>query len=106
MFRLKMVFSFLKGTKPSELLAKLVRGIAEGQFGETAKKVYWALEGKKSWIALVIASATFALEKAYMAGVCESCLGISTTLYTVAGFLLAVGLYDGAVRSTPPTKEK
>ena len=105
LFRLKLVLSFLKGTKPSEILVKLVKGVAEGKFGEKAKKVYWAVEGVKTPISIVLAVLVSALELCVQNGLFTEAAPAIPVLYSIAGFLLAVGLYDGAVRAEPPSKE-
>lgn len=109
-FKLKLLFSFLRG-KPSAVIPKLVKGIAEGKFGEAPKTWYWKLAGLKTWITAVIVVIGFGLDQFASSGLCVpdgpidfSCQGAAVSLYTFAGFLAAVGLYDGAVRSEAPKK--
>ena len=90
----------------SNLPALLVTGIAEGRFGEGPKKVYWWLSGKKTYIGLAFGLAWALLEYGSSSGTCGKlgydCSHISSVLGQVAMFLLAVGLYDGAIRTTAP----
>ena len=104
MFKLKLLLDIVRKKSPSQIAVKAIRGIAEGNFGPKAQRVYVALEGVKSWTALAIATVTFGLEKATLAGVCDSCGEYALIGYGVAAFLLSVGLLDGAVRATPPNK--
>lgn len=99
--RLGVLFSFLKG-KPSEFIPKIIKAVAEGKFGEPAKKVYWQVAGYKTWITVVVASAGFVLQQLEEAGLCADCGAWYVILYQVALGLLAVGLFDGAVRLDPP----
>jgi hypothetical protein len=105
MFRLKLLFGFLKGTKPSELLVKVIKGVAEGKFGEEAKAVYWAVEGYKTVIGLVGGLLIYILEQVVAAGYWPEAAPAIPVLYAIAAFLLSVGLYDGALRSEAPKKE-
>jgi hypothetical protein len=92
----------------SKLLALLVRKIAEGDFGEPLKRVYWWLAGKKTYIGMAFGASWAMLAWAQDVGVCTmrgwDCAGWSTTLASVAAFLVLVGLWDGALRSQPPNK--
>jgi hypothetical protein len=99
--RLGVLFSFIKG-KPSEFIPKLIKAVAEGKFGEPAKKIYWQVAGYKTWITAIVATVGFALQQFEQAGLCPDCAGWSVILYQVALGLLAVGLFDGAVRLDPP----
>lgn len=99
--RLGVLFSFLKG-KPSEFIPKLIKAVAEGKFGEPAKKVYWQVAGYKTWITGAVALAAFVLQYLSEQGLCADCSTYYNVLYQVAAVLLAVGLFDGAVRIDPP----
>lgn len=105
MFRVKLLLDLLRGKKFSETLVKVIKGVAEGKFGEKPKTIYWALEGYKTLIAFVLAVATFALEYAVNAGLWPEAAVAVPVLYSIAALLAAVGLYDGAVRTEPPNKE-
>jgi hypothetical protein len=106
MFRLRLLLDLVKGKSPSKILVSIVKGIADGKFGAIPKKIYWAVEGYKTWVALAIMLSTFGLEKAYELGLCSiECVDWSVWLYSVSVFLFAVGLYDGGLRSVPPNKE-
>ena len=88
----------------SKILAVMVKKLAEGDFGAGPAKAYWWLAGKKTWLALVIGVAAFALNEASGRGLCDPCQDYVTTLGTVAGVLAAAGLYDGALRTPAPQK--
>lgn len=105
MFRVKLLVDYLRGKKYSAILVSIVKGIAEGKFGEKPKAIYWALEGYKTLIAFVFATLTFALEYAVSSGLWPDAAPAIPVLYGISAFLLAVGLYDGAVRAEPPSKE-
>ena len=100
--RLKLVFQFVK--KPSQAVPTAITAVAEGKFGEPAKKVYWALAGKKTWITAAVAGAASVLE-AVPAEQCADCATYVAYLWSAAGFLLVAGLWDGAVRAVPPKKK-
>lgn len=99
----------------SSLLAQVVKDVAEGKYGEGPKGLYWSLAGKKTIIALAIAAfygmAHVALN---VFGQCvpecataESVAQMESWLSyvpTLVGFLVAVGLFDAAVRIEPPKK--
>lgn len=95
----------MKLFSPSALFVKIVKGIAKGTYGEPLKKVYWAIEGYKTWVGLVFMIGTFALEKFANAGVCTWCLEWSVVMYSVSLFLIAVGLIDGGIRADKLEKE-
>jgi hypothetical protein len=94
----------LKEAAVSKILALLVSKLAEGDFGTTASKVYWKLAGLKTYTAIAFGAVGYALTRASDAGICEPCGELAAGLMTFAGFLLTIGLYDGAIRSQPPTK--
>lgn len=97
-------------------LPNFVKGVAEGQYGEPLKKVYWALAEKKTLIALIIAL-LYGIAKAvsFTFGQCvpECATAESVAQFNaflayvpdVVGVLIAVGLYDKAVRLEPPKKD-
>jgi len=99
---LKSPFKKLKEAALSKIIAVLIRKLAEGDFGPTPAKVYWALSGKKTYIAAAIASIAFALSHFSEAGLCEPCAGYVTTLYAVAAFLASIGILDAGIRIRPP----
>jgi hypothetical protein len=104
MSKIKLLVAFLRGKSPSRILVKVIKMVAEGDFGPEAQKVYWTLAGVKTWITAVIVIATFALETASTQGLCPDCSAWAGYLYMAAGILFAVGLYDGAVRADAPKK--
>lgn len=103
--RLKLVGQFIM--KPSKAVPSAVNAIAEGKFGEGPKKVYWFLAGKKTWITVVVAGAAEGLSS-IPAEQCADCSTYGEYAWIAAGFLLVIGLWDGAIRAVPPkyTKKK
>ena len=99
----------------SSFLASFVKDVAEGKHGESLKAIYWKLEGKKTMTAVVIAFmygiAQLGLT-AVSACVPECATAESVTqmeawlayVPTAITFLIAVGLFDAAVRIEPPKK--
>ena len=92
----------------SKILAVIVTKLAEGDFGDGPKKLYWWLSGKKTALGLLFGAAWALLDYGQTSGFCLAqgldCAGLATTLGTIAAFLLAAGLYDGALRSPAPNK--
>lgn len=100
----------------SGILANLVKDIAEGKYGEGPKKLYWSLAGKKTWIAMGIA-ALYGVGQVAVS-VLAACVpecgspeallqleGILKWVPEVVAVLIAIGIYDGAVRLDPPKKD-
>jgi hypothetical protein len=98
-------FRKLKEKAMGALLALFVKKLAEGDFGAGPAKVYWWLAGKKTWIALGLAAIAGALSLAYELGLCAPCYDYVGLIVTISVGLAAVGLFDGAVRITPPVKQ-
>jgi hypothetical protein len=105
--------SFLKLL--SGLLPQFVKDVADGKHGEPAKSFYWALAGKKTVIALVIAALYgMAQVSVNVLGQCVPECGSAESLAQIEGilayvpnivtFLVAVGIFDAAVRIEPPKK--
>lgn len=92
----------------SGFIALFVRKLAEGDFGELPKQIYWRLAGAKTYIGMAFGAAWALLVWAQDAGICNAqgwdCKGWGTTLASIAAFLVLVGLWDGALRSQPPSK--
>lgn len=92
----------------SGILAYAVKAIAEGKFGELPKKLYWFLAGKKTVIGSIFGAAWALLAWGSSSGTCGGygwdCDGWANTLGGIAAFLLAAGLYDGALRTKAPNK--
>lgn len=95
----------------SIIVAKAVKMLAEGRFGAGPAKLYWALAGKKSWIAAILATLAAAVWGADQAGLCAllaehavNCGAVTQVLGTAAAALAALGLYDGALRLPAPEK--
>jgi len=86
------------------ILAIFVKKLAEGDFGAGPAKAYWWAAGKKTWTAIAFAAVATALTIAYELGLCEPCYAYVGTLITISVGLAAVGLFDGAVRITPPVR--
>jgi hypothetical protein len=90
----------------SKILAALVTKAAEGGFGPKVKAAYWLVSGQKTNIGMLFGLAWAVLEYGTSSGFCGAhgwdCTGWSNTLIAVAGFLLAAGLYDGAIRTPAP----
>jgi hypothetical protein len=97
-----VLVKFLKGNW-GKILPLAFKALAEGQFGEVPKKIYWFLAGKKTIIgALLLAWGTG------MEAVCAnypdfaySC-EVATWVYWLGGMLTVVGLADGGTRSPWP----
>lgn len=100
----------------SGLLPNFVKGVAEGQYGEPLKKFYWMLAEKKTVTALVIVM-LYGIAKVVLFTFAQ-CVPECATAESVAqmesflayvpelvGVLIAVGLYDKAVRLDPPKKD-
>lgn len=100
----------------SGLLPNFVKGVAEGQYGEGLKKVYWALSEKKTVTALII-TMLYGIAKVVLYTFAQ-CVPECATAESVAqmeafltyvpelvGVLIAVGLFDKAVRLDPPKKD-
>lgn len=98
------------------LLPNFVKGVAEGKYGEAPKKVYWALSEKKTVTALVI-TMLYGIAKVALYTFAQ-CVPECATAESVAqmeaflayvpelvGVLVAVGLFDKAVRLEPPKKD-
>lgn len=98
------------------LLPNFVKGVAEGKYGEGSKKVYWALAEKKTISALIIVLLYGVAQVAL--NVFSQCVPECTTqaavdqwaamiayVPEVVAFLIAVGLYDKAIRLDPPKKD-
>jgi len=87
------------------LLAHLVRKVAEGDFGQWPKVVYWKLAGWKTWIGLGLAVLWFSLTQAGAAGVCAQCDGYAASVLAASVFMVSVGLGDAFIRARPPYKD-
>ncbi len=70
------------------------RAIAEGKHGDFAKSAYWALEGRKRVMGLLMAAASVAL---LSLGHTDA----AATVGTIAGVAVGAGLLDRAWRSRP-----
>lgn len=73
-------------------VVRWLRDSGEGKHGEALKRAYWALAGRKTWVALLIGAIGFVLGE----------LDLPTEAagaWTVAGVLFAAGLADKAVRA-------
>lgn len=93
----------LKGKAMGAILATLVKKLAEGDFGQAPARAYWWLAGKKTWTAVALASIAGGLFMANANGLCDPCHGYAMGIITAAGVLASIGLFDAAVRITPPT---
>lgn len=90
----------------AKILPALFKGIAQGQFGEPAKRLYWAVAGYKTAIGATLWLIAEALAIYSGAGVCAVCVEYLPYVKAVAEFLVVVGLADAAVRSEPPVPPK
>lgn len=86
------------------LLVHLIRKVAEGDFGEKPKWLYWKLAGIKTWSGLVVGIAWFGLTQAGASGLCASCDAFAGYILSASAFLISVGLLDAAFRAQPPYK--
>jgi hypothetical protein len=88
----------------SGIPAKLVKAVAEGQFGMPLSRLYWFLAGKKTIVGLALGAAYAGLVYLRDSGQCVPCFQLSDyTFYAFTG-LVAVGLADGSLREKPPQK--
>jgi len=99
----KLAMRFLKG-KWGSVLPALLRAVAEGKFGEPARKFYWATAGAKT-----ITGAILVAVGAGLASLCSSggevypwACSAQPYVITLGGLLASVGLVDGGVRSPWP----
>lgn len=76
-------------------LVHKLRDIAEGKMGETLKKVYWFLAGKKRLTGLLLA---------FIAGGLHATGHGTIWLDLLSAALIQVGLLDVAWRAEPPKK--
>jgi hypothetical protein len=99
----------------SGLLPNFVKGVGEGKYGEGVKAAYWAVADKKTVIALMIAMAYGVAQVVFsVMGQCvpecasaealEQWASMIAYVPELVGVLIAVGLYDKAVRLDPPKK--
>lgn len=87
-----------------KLLAIAVKKLAEGDFGTGPAKVYWWLAGKKTPLAVAVAAVAGGLSLAYKYGLCEPCADYVDGIIKAAGILVAIGVFDAAVRIAPPER--
>jgi putative copper export protein len=101
----------------SSLLAVFVKDVAEGKHGETLERLYWKAAGKKTLIAIALAAAYGFAE--VVLHIFQSCAPECATPEAIevfarwiswgphlVAFLVAVGLYDGAVRLEAPKRPR
>jgi len=99
----------------SGLLAKLLKDVGEGKYGEGPKKFYWGMAGKKTWTGVGIVALYGLGQVAVNAlGTCVPECGSPEALAqleNVLGYfppavavLVTVGLVDAGVRIDPPKK--
>lgn len=92
----------------SKILAAFVTKLAEGDFGEWPKKLYWRCAGAKTNIGFAFGAAWAFLEYGTQSGFCASrgwdCTALANTLGAIAAVLVPIGLFDGALRSKAPNK--
>jgi len=89
-----------------KIVAVALKKLAEGEFGEPAKKVYWAFAGKKTLIGFGFAVGYFALNEAHNRGLCAQCGDWSMWLIGASAFMASIGLVDGALRTAQPEPPK
>jgi hypothetical protein len=91
-----------------KILAYAVKAIAEGKLGELPKRLYWRLAGAKTYIGMAFGAAWALLTWGTESGTCGKlgydCTAWANTLGVIAAFLMAVGLFDGALRTKAPDK--
>lgn len=99
----------------SSILAKIVKDIAEGKYGQKPKDWYWWAAGKKTLIALGIAAfygvaqvglSIFAqcVPECGSQQAVDQLAGAVAWIPRIVTVLIAVGLFDAAVRLEPPKK--
>lgn len=99
----KVLAFILKKLNWGKLLPSLFRAIAEGQAGETPKKIYWFLAGKKTFIGALLIGLGTAGE-----AVCANYTGYqwtceaSTWIYYLGALMASAGLVDGGTRAPWP----
>ena len=98
----KLGLKFLKA-KWGAILPAVFKAAAEGQFGETVKKLYWFASGYKTFTGAVLLAVGAGLET-----VCASYPEMSWPcawaryVYYAGGILTTVGLVDGGTRAPWP----
>lgn len=97
-----LLVRFLKGNW-GRIIPTLFKAIAEGQFGEPIKKIYWWMAGKKTASGAILMAVGAGLETicANFPDYTWAC-PVSRWLYVVGGFLASVGLVDGGTRAPWP----
>lgn len=101
-----------KLVNPAKIVTWIFRSAAEGDFGPVAKKVYWFLAGKKTWvIAILSAFGAFLVELEASPADCAAiqCTVIYKYLNTYGPVIVAAltaSALDDALRQEPPTPPK
>lgn len=96
------------------IIATILKKAAEGDFGEPVKKLYWAMDGKKTWAAIVIGFLSGVLKSAVDSGACAH-LGLTAECDAIgqsiaqaglwtAGGLAVLGQVGGGLKTQAPKK--
>lgn len=99
-----------KLVNPLKLITWALKAAADGSLGPVAKKVYWAIVGKKSWIVAVGAGvfallATLSQDPAACAVIrCDTVLDVLNRYWPEILALLGVAALDDALRTDAPSR--
>jgi len=88
----------------SKIIPWLLTSWAEGGFGDSAKKLYWTLAGKKTLLGAIFVVAWWGLD--FVSATWPEyawAKPASEVMLSIGGMLAAAGLIDGGVRSPWPT---
>lgn len=104
--------------KLSTILGSMLRGVAEGDKNNPMTKLYWKLEGKKTWIAVGVAALYLLVGQVLIpvfTGCGPNCGATPEMLALLAQYngylfdlsvvLAGVGLFDANLRLDPPKKQ-
>ena len=98
-----LAVKFVKA-KWGSILPAMLKAVAEGGLGETPKRLYWALAGKKTALGAALIFAAYGLE-----AICNAYPEMqwgcrwSQWVLVIGGVLASVGLADGGTRAPWPT---
>lgn len=87
-----------------KIAAYVLKGAAEGRYGPTVKAVYWKTVGLKTYTGIGLATLSYLFGHLSEQGLCAPCEAWQTTLYTLGGTLIGLGLVDNGVRIEAPKK--
>jgi hypothetical protein len=92
----------------SQVLAYVVKQIAEGAYGGRLKAAYWWLAGKKTKLSIGCYGVWLVLWSACRSQLPPELVHVACQwevyVFGAANTMLAIGLFDAAVRLEPPKK--